>query len=415
MNESLCATSDGSRIRGRHVTVDLSLLADLGKTTVAEIQAVVGNQFRVTREDLRSPQRDAHLAWARHVAMFVARSETRASLPAIGAAFGNRGHTTVLHGVRRVSARARDDSEARREVVDALTALWLGLVERRLHRATRSDTDSSWWTLQHDPRVPPAESSDAALQVTDLARTTIHERYSARESRPSFQKVAGASWATALTFWLVRLESSVSTATIASVFGSLDEANLIEAVRCVNSHASEDPRMRDELFALVEALRLRRDPSRDRLATGLVTTAPIISINYDAHLDGAFVCPLCVSKSDAQTVTAIVCRYFGASPTELRRDDDAEMRWARDLAIFLITAERRPRHLAAEQKQLDDIVRRVRDRVVHDEAAREQFLAILEALRADGRVSSPRTANSRAALLEAGAVVRPVGDADRTD
>ena len=54
--------------------------------------------------------------------MFLARQETEASLPAIGAAFGGRNHTTVLHAVRRTEERVRTDPEAR-EAVRGLTEL----------------------------------------------------------------------------------------------------------------------------------------------------------------------------------------------------------------------------------------------------------------------------------------------------
>jgi chromosomal replication initiator protein len=92
-----------------------------GKPTLAEVQAVVGERFGVTRDELLSATRTGRIAWPRQVAMFLAREETGASLPAIGAAFGGRNHTTVLHALRRVAQRTAEDAEAR-EAVHALTA-----------------------------------------------------------------------------------------------------------------------------------------------------------------------------------------------------------------------------------------------------------------------------------------------------
>jgi chromosomal replication initiator protein len=75
----------------------------------------------VTRDELLSATRTGRIAWPRQVAMFLAREETGASLPAIGAAFGGRNHTTVLHAIKRVAQRTAEDVEAR-EAVHALTA-----------------------------------------------------------------------------------------------------------------------------------------------------------------------------------------------------------------------------------------------------------------------------------------------------
>jgi chromosomal replication initiator protein len=52
--------------------------------------------------------------------MYLARELTDATLPAIGRAFGNRNHTTVLHACRRVAERMASDAEAY-EAVQRLT------------------------------------------------------------------------------------------------------------------------------------------------------------------------------------------------------------------------------------------------------------------------------------------------------
>jgi chromosomal replication initiator protein len=44
--------------------------------------------------------------------MYLTRELTDATLPAIGRAFGNRNHTTVLHACRRTAARIAEDREA---------------------------------------------------------------------------------------------------------------------------------------------------------------------------------------------------------------------------------------------------------------------------------------------------------------
>jgi chromosomal replication initiator protein len=50
-----------------------------------------------------------HVAWVRQIAMYLTRQITHRSMPAIGEAFGGRDHTTVLHAIRRVEQRMKDD------------------------------------------------------------------------------------------------------------------------------------------------------------------------------------------------------------------------------------------------------------------------------------------------------------------
>jgi chromosomal replication initiator protein len=89
------------------------------KRTVSEIQSTVSRHFGLSREELLSPTRTAHIAWPRQVAMYLARELTGESLPAIGRQFGGRDHTTVLHAWRRTSTRIASDS-ASREAVEKL-------------------------------------------------------------------------------------------------------------------------------------------------------------------------------------------------------------------------------------------------------------------------------------------------------
>ncbi len=90
--------------------------------TVEEIQAATCERLGIAPETLSSPDRSARVAWARQVAMYLARELTDATLPAIGRAFGGRNHTTVLHACRRTSERIARDAEAH-ELVRSLTAL----------------------------------------------------------------------------------------------------------------------------------------------------------------------------------------------------------------------------------------------------------------------------------------------------
>lgn len=91
--------------------------------TVDEIQSVTCEAFGVTRQELLSTSRAARVAWPRQVAMYLAREHTDASLPTIGAEFGGRGHTTVLHACRRTAERIAADPEVGQTVTDLSTRL----------------------------------------------------------------------------------------------------------------------------------------------------------------------------------------------------------------------------------------------------------------------------------------------------
>ncbi len=76
---------------------------------VRTILDVVAEHFNVSLIDLVSPRRNAKITFARQIAMYLAHRVTDRSLPEIGRAIGGRDHTTVLHGVRKITAQIKTD------------------------------------------------------------------------------------------------------------------------------------------------------------------------------------------------------------------------------------------------------------------------------------------------------------------
>jgi chromosomal replication initiator protein len=76
--------------------------------TVEMVQAEVARQFGMHVNDLRGNRRTQDVAYARHIAMYLARDLTETSLPQIGARFGGRHHTTVIHAVDKVNRQLKD-------------------------------------------------------------------------------------------------------------------------------------------------------------------------------------------------------------------------------------------------------------------------------------------------------------------
>ncbi|MBE2316977.1 chromosomal replication initiator protein DnaA [Solirubrobacter sp. CPCC 204708] len=120
-------------LTGRPVTAELAaevlagLYPELSKKkappTITEIQEGTCEAFGVSMDALLSASRTQPAAFARQVAMYLARELTGATLPTIGRAFGNRNHTTVLHACRRTTERMASDREAYEAVHSLLRSL----------------------------------------------------------------------------------------------------------------------------------------------------------------------------------------------------------------------------------------------------------------------------------------------------
>ncbi len=103
---------------GREISLELAqdCLADILKTTdrkitIEEIQRKVSDHFNIRLSDLVGPKRLRIYARPRQIAMFLAKKHTSRSLPEIGRHFGKRDHTTVLHGIKRITELMVKDSQ----------------------------------------------------------------------------------------------------------------------------------------------------------------------------------------------------------------------------------------------------------------------------------------------------------------
>lgn len=84
------------------------------------IKAVIGH-YPVSRNEIRSNSRVAHVVRARQIAMYLARILTDRSLPEIGRRMGGRDHTTVLHSVGKIRHLITIDQQLAAEI-DAIKA-----------------------------------------------------------------------------------------------------------------------------------------------------------------------------------------------------------------------------------------------------------------------------------------------------
>ncbi|MCM2578482.1 chromosomal replication initiator protein DnaA [Streptomyces sp. MTZ3.1] len=87
--------------------------------TATAIMAETAQYFGLTVEDLCGSSRSRVLVTARQIAMYLCRELTDLSLPKIGAQFGGRDHTTVMHADRKIRALMAE----RRSIYNQVTEL----------------------------------------------------------------------------------------------------------------------------------------------------------------------------------------------------------------------------------------------------------------------------------------------------
>ncbi|MEW2550133.1 chromosomal replication initiator protein DnaA [Streptomyces zhihengii] len=87
--------------------------------TAGAIMAATADYFGLTVEDLCGSSRSRVLVTARQIAMYLCRELTDLSLPKIGAQFGGRDHTTVMHADRKIRALMAE----RRSIYNQVTEL----------------------------------------------------------------------------------------------------------------------------------------------------------------------------------------------------------------------------------------------------------------------------------------------------
>ncbi|MFM8364120.1 MAG: chromosomal replication initiator protein DnaA [Verrucomicrobiota bacterium] len=84
--------------------------------TIDQIQRRVAEHFDVRLADMTSKRRQAHIAFARQVAMYLSRQHTTSSLCDIGDAFGGKDHGTVIHACKLVKKKVEEDEKTRQIV-----------------------------------------------------------------------------------------------------------------------------------------------------------------------------------------------------------------------------------------------------------------------------------------------------------
>ncbi|MBP7700889.1 chromosomal replication initiator protein DnaA [Candidatus Woesebacteria bacterium] len=94
-------------------------------TSPSEIIKTVANHYRMKQTALKGKRRVKSLVTARHIAMYLLKSELDLPLAEIGRWFSGRDHTSVLHAVRKVEKDLKNDNLIMRDVSALRTTLSL--------------------------------------------------------------------------------------------------------------------------------------------------------------------------------------------------------------------------------------------------------------------------------------------------
>ena len=77
------------------------------------IQEVVAKYFNIDKKDLISSKKSNDIAHPRQIAMYLCRAVAQMSFPKIGAEFGNRDHTTVMHAVNKIEKEIKEKTNTK--------------------------------------------------------------------------------------------------------------------------------------------------------------------------------------------------------------------------------------------------------------------------------------------------------------
>ena len=118
------------RINNNQKEIDIKLAAEALKDMISPSQNrevtpeliidVVSEHFNIPISDLKSSKRNAEIANARQIAMYLCRKMTDTPLKTIGLLLGGRDHSTVNHGVDKV-ANDVENNETLRNTLDIIT------------------------------------------------------------------------------------------------------------------------------------------------------------------------------------------------------------------------------------------------------------------------------------------------------
>ena len=107
-------------------TINLELAADalkdyfvksiISKNKIEQVQQIVASHYNIAVEEIRGKKRVTNVSVPRQIAMYICRVVLEETLPKIGAEFGGKNHTTVMHSVEKIKREMASNEELKNEV-----------------------------------------------------------------------------------------------------------------------------------------------------------------------------------------------------------------------------------------------------------------------------------------------------------
>jgi chromosomal replication initiator protein len=88
----------------------------LAKPSFDQIVGAVSKHYKIAADEIKGTSRKAPIVHARHIAIFLTREITGDSWKHIGSLFGDRDHTSMMHGYTKISELMNQDKDLRSAV-----------------------------------------------------------------------------------------------------------------------------------------------------------------------------------------------------------------------------------------------------------------------------------------------------------
>lgn len=119
---SMVASIGNEQLTISHAKTHLKELFDddmFKKVSVSDILIKVAKRFNISVEDITSKSRQSRFIQPRFIAMYLARRLTELTTTELGKDFGDRDHSTILNGIKKIEDDMDNNTELR-EIIDEL-------------------------------------------------------------------------------------------------------------------------------------------------------------------------------------------------------------------------------------------------------------------------------------------------------
>ena len=121
-------------MNGSDITLELAMdaLKDyfggsvISKNKIEQVQQIIANNYNISIDDLKGKRKSNDITIPRQIAMYICRIYLKESLPKIGAEFGGKDHTTVMHAVNKIKKEVETNDELNIEINKVISQLpWI--------------------------------------------------------------------------------------------------------------------------------------------------------------------------------------------------------------------------------------------------------------------------------------------------